>query len=242
MTSFLISIATAVLVTSQVVVAAKLPDPVIPSKARIDERGKVVVTYIMFDAAIKLKSLQMGDTIEIVTDPLIALDNDIRAWCRLSGNILIDTDRTEQYQRFYIQKGESHSPKKKLFIVLSEAELGKLITPPSIAMAALLSGSEVNLFFQGPATKVLQKGFRESLGGLESIFSVFARKELRKYGHVSPQEKLRQIKELGGKFYICGGSTRYYNPKKLIFDDIKTVEYFTVYELCSQNDIVMYMQ
>ena len=70
------------------------------------------------------------------------------------------------------------------------------------------------------------------------------RKEMAKAGHLPPQDKLEQLKELGARIYICGGSMDPFGVKKsdLIFDDVIVAEYLTFLEVMENADIQIFLQ
>jgi len=67
---------------------------------------------------------------------------------------------------------------------------------------------------------------------------------MAKAGHLPPQEKLEQLKELGTRLYICGGSMDPFGVKKseLIFDDVIVAEYLTFLEVMDDADIHIFLQ
>lgn len=133
---------------------------------------------------------------------------------------------------------------RDLAAVISSAGLEELLSPLGFALAAALSGTRVHLYFQGPAVRVLTKGFKARLPGLNRPFSGFARRGLARVGHVSPQQKLRQLRELGAQLYICGPSMEHFRVKKsdLVFDDVMVGEYLTFMEVMNETDIHFFPQ
>jgi predicted peroxiredoxin len=67
---------------------------------------------------------------------------------------------------------------------------------------------------------------------------------LTKIGHIPPQDKLRQLRELGAHFYICGPSMEHFGVQKgkLIFDDVVIAEYLTFMEIMKKADIHIFLQ
>jgi predicted peroxiredoxin/TusA-related sulfurtransferase len=210
----------------------------------LDMRGKTVTPYIVYNAAVKMKAMEAGEKIEITTDEFEEITSDLSAWCRMSGNVLVSSDKGSNTHRYVIQKGPEKKQKKKMVMVISEKDLGHLLSPLGLALAVSLSGGEVNIFFQGEAVAVLEKGFKESLTGFSYFFSPLARNGLAKIGHVSAQEKVRMIHELGGKIFICGPSMDNFGVKRedLILSDIQRIEYFSVYEMMLGSDTSIFLQ
>jgi predicted peroxiredoxin len=91
---------------------------------------------------------------------------------------------------------------------------------------------------------VLEKDFKGSLKGLSKPFSAFARKEMEAAGHILPHDKLKQLKNLGARFYICGPSMTHFGVKKadLMFDDMVIVEYLTFFAVMKNADINLFLQ
>ncbi|MFQ5811701.1 MAG: DsrE family protein [Anaerolineae bacterium] len=118
------------------------------------------------------------------------------------------------------------------------------LLPLGFALGAALEGIDVHIYFQGPATRVLTKNFKAQLQGINRPFSGFARKGMAKTGHIPPQDKLRQLRELGAHFYVCGPSMEHFKVKKseFIFDDVIVAEYLTFMEIMNKADIHIFLQ
>lgn len=129
-------------------------------------------------------------------------------------------------------------------MIISDPGLEMLLSPVGLALSAALSGTDVFIYFQGPAVRVLKKNFKAKLSGIQKTFSSFARKQMAKAGHLPPQDKLEQLKELGARIYICGGSMDPFGVKKrdLIFDDVIVAEYLTFLEVMDNADIQIFLQ
>lgn len=214
------------------------------AKQSIDVRGKKITTFILYHAVMKLREMSEGDVLEIVTEAFEPIGSDIRAWCRMTGHGLVDFDKAVDQERYYIQKGAPVEEERKLAMVISDAGLEELISPLGFALGAAVAGTDVYIYFQGPAVKVLKKGFKEALHGISRLFSGFARKGLAEIGHLPPQDKLRQLRALGACFYVCGPSMEHFGVRKdeLIFDDVVVSEYLTFLEVMDKADIHIYTQ
>ncbi|MFC2000549.1 DsrE family protein [Chloroflexota bacterium] len=212
-------------------------------QASIDVRGKRITTYILYEAAMKLRDMGDGEVIEIITEDYEPIESDIGAWCRMTGQRLLESEKETDLCRYYIEKGVPQEKESKLALVISSPGLEELLSPLGFALAAALVGTEVHVYFQGPAVRVLKKGFKEKLGGINRPFSGFARKGLAKIGHLPPQDKLRQLRELGAHFYMCGPSMEHFRVKKteLIFDDVVLAEYLTFVEVMRKADVQIYV-
>ena len=162
----------------------------------------------------------------------------------MTGYSLLEMETGNNYQRYYIQKVNIKKHERKLAMIISDPGLERLLSPLGLALSAALSGTDVYLYFQGPAVRVLKKYFKAKLSGIQKPFSSFARKEMAKAGHLPPQDKLEQLKELGARIYICGGSMDPFGVKKsdLIFDDIIIAEYLTFLEIMNNADIHIFLQ
>ena len=210
----------------------------------IDMRGKTITPFILYHANKTLDQMKEGEIIEIVTDNFEAIENDIRAWCRMRGHKLIDLATQISHQKFLIAKSNQMQHAEKMAMVLSDPALEKLVAPLGLALSAALSGVEIDIYFQGPAVRLLKKDYRAGLKGFQKPFSPLARSGMAKAGHLPPEEKLVQLKELGVRFYLCGGSMAPFGVKKtdLIFEDIIVAEYFTFLEVMNGADIKIYLQ
>lgn len=221
-----------------------LPKGEIASDRSIDLRGKTITPFIVFYIVKNLSDMQKGEVLEVSTDNFEAIENDIGAWSRMTGFPLEGIESGDTYQRYYIRNIDNRNVDKKTAMIISDPGLEMLLSPLGLALSAALSGQEVYLYFQGPAVKVLKKGFNARLRGMQRPFSSLARNQMAKAGHLPPQEKLQQLKELGAHFYICGGSMEPFNVKKrdLIFDDIVIAEYLTFLEIMNDADNQVFLQ
>ena len=213
-------------------------------KDYIDLSGKKISAYILNEAVLQLNEIDIGETIKIKVDNYEAIENDLKAWSRLSGNQLEILESEGDYKIFQLEKKKELISNKKFAIIISDKGLEELLSPLGFAWGAAVSGMEVHIYFQGPAVKVLEKGFKEKLKGFSSIFSGFARKGLSKIGHIPPQDKITELKKLGAKFYICQPSMDHFKVKKsdLIFSDITIAEYVTFIEVLNDSDIRFFLQ
>jgi predicted peroxiredoxin/TusA-related sulfurtransferase len=213
------------------------------AKQSIDMRGKRITTYILHDAVMKLRDMAEGEILGILADSFEAIESDIRAWCQMTGHVLLELETEANHQTYYVKKAVPRDSEHELALVLSNPGLEELLSPLGFALGAALSGTRVHIYFQGPAVRVLAKGFREKLHGIGRPFSAFARKGLAKVGHVPPQEKLRQLRELGAQFYVCGPSMEHFGVKKddLIFDDLLIAEYLTFMEVMNRADVQFFL-
>jgi len=213
-------------------------------KESIDMRGKKITTFILYNAVVKLRDMQEGEVLEIITEDFEPIENDIRAWCRMTGHKLMELQKEGNYQRYNVQKAIPKEKEKDLALVISNPGLEELLSPLGFALGAALEGIDVYIYFQGPAVKVLKEDFKEKLHGINRLFSSFARKGLAKTGHIPPQDKIRQLRELGAHFYVCGPSMEHFGVKKsqLIFDDVIVAEYLTFMEIMNKADIHIFLQ
>jgi len=216
----------------------------IPANRSIDMRGKTITPFILYYTVKNLKDMQEGEIIEVNTDIFEAIENDISAWSRMTGYSLLEIETGKTYQKYYIKKVNIKNRERKLAMIISDPGLERLLSPLGLALSAALTGTDVYLYFQGPATRVLKKNFNATLSGLQKPFSSFARKAMAKAGHLPPQDKLEQLKELGARIYICGGSMDPFGVKKsdLIFEDVIVAEYLTFLEVMENADIQIFLQ
>ncbi len=221
----------------------ELPMSTIQAEESIDMRGKQITTYILYHAVQTLQQMHEGEILEIVTDNFEAIESDIRAWSRMTGHTVLEVEKETAYERYYIQKAQSIPQSKQVAMVISNAGLEELLSPLGFALGAALEGMEVHLYFQGPGVRVLKQGFQAKLSGWGRPFSGFARRGMAQMGHIPPQEKVRQLRELGAHFYICGPSMQVFKVKKeeLIFDDLTVAEYLTFMEIMKNADIHLYL-
>ena len=208
---------------------------------RLDMRGKTITTYIVYAAREQLAAMSEGEELELLTDTFPAIETDLRAWSRVTGNELIEVVTEGETGRYLIRKGPSTKSSQKLAAIISDDGLFELLSPLGFALAAALEGHEVSLYLQGPAVRVLSRGFTARMHGLGRPFSRFPREGLAKVGHIPPQEKLRQLQHLGATLYVCGPSMDHFKVKTddLAFEGVIVAEYLTFMEQMAEADIQM---
>lgn len=214
------------------------------SKPRlVDGRGTTITTFVVFDATAELATMSVGDVLEIVTDDFAPFEADLTAWCVAAGHGLLSRTRSDGQLVFRIEKGVAPVKTTTLAMVISTDGLEELLSPLGFALAAALEGIEVNLYLQGPAVRVLQRGFQPKLRGWGRPFSRFAAAGMAKSGHIPAQEKLAQLRELGAHLFVCGGSLPHFkvDPSDFIFPDLPVVEYLTFMAVMERADIQLYL-
>ena len=212
--------------------------------ASLDMRGKTITTFIAYQAAGQLAALADGQTLELITDAGEDIDNDIRAWCQAVGQELVSAGSTDGTSTYVIRKPPARRAGPRLAAVISDPGLQELLSPLGFALAAALEGAEVSLYFQGPAVRVLAKGFTEKLHGPARPFSRFARAGLTRAGHVPAQQKLGQLQALGAHLFACGPSMRHFEVAKsdLAFPGVTVAEYLTFMGTMARADIHLFIQ
>ncbi len=215
----------------------------ITTQRSLDRGEKTITTFVVFDAAAELQTMNEGEVLELFTDDFEPFREDISAWCQASGHVLLSSEKTPTGLRFLIEKGSPRAKDTRLAMVISDQGLEELLSPLGFALGAALEGIEVHLYFQGPAVRVLTKGFQPKLKGWARPFSRFAAARMTKAGHIPAQEKLRQLRSLGAHLYLCGGSLQPFKVKQedLIFDDVPIVEYLTFMSIMEEADIHLYI-
>jgi predicted peroxiredoxin/TusA-related sulfurtransferase len=210
----------------------------------LDLRGKSITTFIAYETLQRLAGLADGESLELLTDADEGIDNDIHAFCRTRGQELAAIRRTDGSQQYVITKRPLRPSGKRYAAVISDPGLEELLSPLAFALAAALEGSDVSLYFQGPAVRVLAKGFTEHLPGPSRPFSRFARAGLTKAGHIPAQQKLRQLQALGAHLYACAGSMQHFKVAKtdLAFANVTIAEYLTFMETMARADINVFLQ
>lgn len=212
------------------------------TRVHLDLRGRTITTFIAYEAHVALSKLDQGERIEVLTDAFEAIQTDLRAWCRVTGNRLVEAHLTSQSWRFTIEKGAERRSNRTYAAVIQDDGLLELLSPLGFALAAALEGHDVVLYFQGPGVKVLKRGYSAKMHGIFRPFSRFPRAELDKVGHIPPQAKIHQLQSLGGRIYACGPSMAHFKvvPTDLAFDDVTVSEYLTFMEEMDHADIHVY--
>ncbi len=214
----------------------------ITATSTLDRRGKAIATFVVFDAAAALESMAEGEALGLLVDDYGPLRADIEAWCAATGHRIVEAVPASPGVRFMIEKGAARAKDTKLAIVVSTDGLEELLTPLGFALAAALEGIEVSLFVQGPAVRVLKRGYRPKLKGWARPFSRIAAAGMAGSGHIAPQEKLAQLRSLGARIFVCGPSMEHFKvaPGDLAFHDVPMVEYLTFMAIMEQADIHLY--
>jgi predicted peroxiredoxin/TusA-related sulfurtransferase len=209
----------------------------------LDLRGMTISTFIAYQAAGALQRVEDGGVVEILTDDAAPILADLRAWAHARGHVVLGAEEEAGYRRVAIQKGPPRSVSHRLAMVISNPGLEELLSPLGFALAAALEGIEVHLYVQGPAVRILERGFTPRLRGWARPFSRFARKGLARVGHIGPQEKLAELRELGATIYVCGPSMEHFKVREedLVFTDLRIVEYLTFMEVMSASDIHIFV-
>lgn len=205
----------------------------------LDLRGRTITTFIAFELHEALGPLHEGDRVELLTDAFTAIDNDLRAWSRTTGNPIVEAHTTGTAWRFVFEKGPPRRSPRSYAAIIQDDGLLELLTPLGFALAAALEGHEVALYVNGPAVRVLRRGYTPRLRGVGRPFSRFPRTGLERIGHVSPQEKLRQLRRLGARIYACGPSMQHFKvaESELAVEGVIVAEYLTFMEQLDRADI-----
>lgn len=211
----------------------------------VDGRGRSISTAILYDVVMALRDVGPGDEITLLTDRLTAVDSDVRAWCRETGNELVTCEQGNGGRSYLIRKTGAPRTQPPWALVISDPGLEELLSPLGFSLGAALAGSRVAIYFQGPAARVPTRGFRERLKGIHRApFSGLARRGLAAAGHPPPREKLRQLRELGAQLYVCGPSMEHFKVREedLAFDDIRVAAYPTFVEEMTAAGVQFFVQ
>ena len=213
------------------------------AKTTLDLKGKTISTFVVFEVAKQLDAMREGETIEVLTDDYEPLRRDVSVWCQTMGHELVASEKVTTGWRFLIEKRIPTAKDTKLAMVISPDGLEELLSPLGFALAAALEGIDVSLYVQGPAVRVLGRGYRPKLKGWARPFSRFAAAQMAASGHIPAQDKFRQLHDLGAHIYMCGPSMEHFNVKSddLILDEIAVVEYLTFMAVMEQADIQLFV-
>ena len=211
----------------------------------VDGRGRSISTAILYGVAKTMRELEPAAEVSVRTDALPAVDSDLRAWCRTTGHELVGVDEDKEERRYRIRKSDRPRTQPPWALVISDPGLEELLSPLGFALGAALGGSQVAIYFQGPAARVLARDFKEKLKGAHRApFSRFARRGLARAGHPSPHEKLRELRELGARIYVCGPSMEHFkaSEEELLFADIRIAAYPTFVEEMNGAGVQVFLQ
>lgn len=212
-------------------------------ETHLDLRGKTITTFILYEARRALQERDIGERIEVLTDLFPAIEPDVAAWCRVTGNRLVEAIVDHESQRFVIERGPQLQSDHKLALIVSDDGLFELLSPLGFALAAALEGDDVSIYFLGPAVRILRSGYVAKARGAMRPISRFPRAGLAKAGHVEPQKKVAQLLELGAKVFACGPSMDHYNVGvgDLAFPEVTVCEYLTFMEQMHDADMHMFV-
>lgn len=209
----------------------------------LDRRDRTITTFVVFDIVTALGPMSEGEVLEVITDDYEAMEADIAAWCEETGQVLLTAERLTDRRRFLIEKRAPKAKEATLAMILSPDGLEELLSPLGFALAAALEGVDVSIYVQGPAVRVLTRGFQPKLKGWSRPFTRFAQSGMTKTGHIPAQEKFRQLRSLGASIYLCAGSMDHFKVEKkdLIFEDLPVVEYLTFMAIMEDADVSLYI-
>jgi predicted peroxiredoxin len=209
----------------------------------LDFSGKKITSTIVYHVIEYFNSNQTVDKVLVRAENFKAIENDLATWSRMTKYPVRIVERKNDCIIYEFVK-EKINKDKKLAMVISENELDKLISPLGLAICCIISGYEVNIYFQGPAVRVLKKGFKEKLPGFNSIFSGFARNGLEKMGNIPAQQKLKLLQKSGAKFYACQPSMEHFGVKEkdFAFEGVTLCEYLTFLEVYNNADLKFFLQ
>lgn len=215
----------------------------VTSRRHLDLRGKTISVYLLYEINAALAEVAEGERVEAITETDPVIDSDLRAWCRSTGNPLVDVVVEDQTSRFVVEKGPPKEAAHKLALILSVDGLLELLAPLGFALTAALEGHDVVLYLQGPAVRLLGKGFTAKIHGLGRPFSRFTRTGLANAGHIPPEQKLAQLQELGARIYACGPSMDHFkvDPTDLAFSDVNICSYPTFMEQMNSADMHLFV-
>lgn len=210
----------------------------------VDGRGRTVSTAILYEVVRALRELSPGEMVMVRTDPLPAIDSDVRAWCRTAGHELVEAKQAEDARDYAVRKAAVVRVQPAWAMVISNPGLEELLSPLGFALAAALAGSPVAIYFQGPAVRVLSGSFTERLVGWQRPFSGFARRGLERVGHPQAHEKLRQLDDLGARIYVCSGSMAHFKvaAEELMLAGIRIATYPTFVEEMNRAGVQVFLQ
>lgn len=209
----------------------------------LDLRGKKITTFIAFEVASEIEPADVGVRLEFLTDDHVAIDSDLRAWAASNGHRIIESESTASGRRFVVEKGTGPDEGRSMALIISTDGLEELLSPLGFALAAALEGMSVDIYFQGPGVRVLERGFRPKLTGWwRRPFSRMAASGMAAAGHVAAHDKLRQLVSLGAQLFACAPSLERFkvSPDDLIFDDVPQVEYLSFVAEMRDSDIQIY--
>lgn len=201
--------------------------------------GKIMAASILNSITVILDSASTGDYLELRIDNSQALHNDMMAWASLTGNVALLLDKDALTSTYRIVKHHQGPVYKHFALIVSKDGSDELLSSLGFALAAALSGMQVSIFFQGSAVKVLERGYKEKQGGINSVFSHNGQNRHEPGEPITSQEKLRELERLGARFYACQPSMDRFKvkPTELIFPDIVLSEYITFMEVLAKADI-----
>ena len=94
----------------------------IAANTSIDMRGKTITTFILYETVKQLQRMSDGDVLEIVTDNYAAIESDMNAWSRMTGQKLLEVEKNATYHRYYVEKASFKKSGKKLMVHVPRGE------------------------------------------------------------------------------------------------------------------------
>lgn len=183
--------------------------------------------------------------IELLTKNDKGLLKDITVWCERTGNELLSFESEgEGGMRCLIQKGERRRNDKVMTVVMSTADLERVVYPFDKAIAGAVLGIEVNIVFEGAGVRLLKRGYRSTVSGfLGRLFTTIVENVMKKdIGWPLPKDAIEILGELGANFYICGPSMVGYGVREeeLIVKNFTLGATITWVDLLDRSDISVF--
>ena len=98
-------------------------------KRSLDRRNKSITTFVIYDAAEELETMDEGEALEIFTDEFEPFEWDIAAWCQSTGHVMVASEPTTAGHRFVIEKRTPKTKDSSMAIVISSGlAIGTVLT------------------------------------------------------------------------------------------------------------------
>jgi TusA-related sulfurtransferase/predicted peroxiredoxin len=204
--------------------------------ARVDVRGTWKPYMVSYEIIKKMRGLQKGTVVEVITKDNEGILNDIKTWCNATGHVLLGSEKRGGLRSSLIQKGEPKKNERKMTVVISTASLLHVLFPFDKAIGGAVLGMDVNVLFEGAGVRLLKRGYQSKLpGAIGGLFTGMVEKTIkREIGQPIPKESIAILEDLGAHFYLCGPSMFGYK----VLEEELTVKNYTIAAVTTWVDLL----
>lgn len=216
--------------------------PATNTEIKIDASGTWKPYMVAYKIIKETVGMENGKNFEVIIKDNKGVLADIKLWCESAGYVFLGSENKDENKlSLFVRKGDAKRDNHKMTVVISTANLEKVLLPFDKALSGAVMGMGVNVFFEGAGVRLLKKDYRSKLSGvIGGIFTGKVEGIMEKdIGWPAPKEAISILEDLGADFYVCGPSMVAYGVKE---EDIMVKKYaisavITAAKLLADSDI-----